>query len=144
VKLKDFEAREPHHKGNYIMATYQFTRQSLAKKPTRHIDVGLSADFAAQTIEDKEVPAGEIVKRCAATAEMAVGRLTIHSGERFHLVAVAAVSPYFPTRFFVVVERQGEYTCSREWSKVARIAIDLVESHRQARREAKRAQAIAC
>lgn len=126
------------------MATYQFTRQSLAKKPTRHINMGLSDEFAAQTIEDTEVPSGEIVKRCVATAEMTVGNLIIQSGERFYLVAVAAASPYFPNRFFAVVERRGEYTCSRELPKVARIAIDLVKQHREARREAQRALAIAC
>jgi hypothetical protein len=126
------------------MATYQFTRQSLSKKPTRHINMGISDEFAVQTIEDKEVPAGEIVKRCIAETEMAVGRLVIQSGERFYLVAVAAVSPYFPNRFFVVVCRDGEYLCSRELPKVARIAIDLVEAHRQARCASQRAEAIAC
>lgn len=126
------------------MATYQFTRQSLAKKPTRHIDMDISGELAAQTIVDTEVPAGEVVKRCVASTEMTVGRLTIQSGERFYLVAVAAVSPYFPTRFFVVVCRDGEYLCSRELPRVARIAIDLVKQHRQARREAQRALAIAC
>jgi hypothetical protein len=126
------------------MATYQFTRQSLAKKPTRHIDMGISGELASQTIYDATVPAGDVVTRCIAETEMTVGNLVIQSGERFWLVAVAAVSPYFPSRFFVVVERQGEYACSRERSKVARIATDLVESHRQARREAKRAEAIAC
>jgi hypothetical protein len=106
--------------------------------------MGLSADFAAQTIEDREVPVGKIVKRCVATAEITVGRLVIQSGERFYLVPVAAVSPYFPNRFFVVVCRDGEYLCSRELPKVARIAIEMVEAHRQARREEQRALAIAC
>jgi hypothetical protein len=126
------------------MATYQFTRQSLAKKPTRHIPLGLSDEFAAQTIEDKEVPFGEIVKRCIAERDMTVGNLVIQSGERFWLVSVAAVSPYFPSRFFVVVCRDGQYTCSRELPKVARIAIDLVKQHREVRLAAQRTLAIAC
>ncbi len=74
--------------------------------------IGMSGELQAQTIADWNVPAGTLVERCVAETEMTVGNLVIESGERFWLVAVAAVSKNFPNRFFVVVERDSEYQCS--------------------------------
>ena len=102
--------------------------------------MGIAGSLAAQTIYDERIAADTLVKRCIAEAPLAVGALAIATGERFWLVAVAAVSPLFPHRYFVVVCREGEYQCSRELPRVAAVAIELVKQHRLHRKAAATSQ----
>lgn len=115
----------------------------------------ISPALAASTIVDERIATGTLVSRVIAEEPIAVGTLAIETGERFWLVALSAVSPNFPQRFLAVVYRDGEYACSlgsaqrevlvarpsgkyeriTETNPAVAVAIELVKTHRAARRQ---------
>lgn len=109
-------------------------RRSFSRGASQATNLNADSRRMVQHVLDATVEEPECTKQvqsCHATEVFVCGRAVLLPGQHFWLVASK-----FEHRFYVVLERDGQYQCSSRDEKVARWCIRQVEAARERRKQA--------